>query len=235
MNKEKTLEAFSLIQNGQAQEGMNVLREEFLKNPNDWNVHYHTGMAWRMIGDLDRAILSYKKAIELCPVSEIAGHINYYGLGIAFQLKGELDNAIINLCKAHEIDKTSVQVLNSLGLTYKKKGDIQKALEIYDLAAQTMMKNIFEELIQSGHDPINVVSEDNNKIAVMNPDAFNRVPDKLKQDNLYCILQNNIGVCYAELGIIDEARKAFSESIQFIPDGMKYDAPFIALQQLDEE
>jgi len=231
MDDNRVTEAFDLLRQGQAQEGMNLLKTEFLKNPNDWRIHYHTGLAWRLVGDLDKAIFSYNRAIQLCPDNEM----NFYGVGIAYQLKGDFDNAIESLRKAYELNKNSVQVLNSLGLTYKKKGDIHKALEIYEHAEQTLMGNIFEELKQSGNEPLNDVSTvDSKKVVMINMDVFNLFPGKLKQDNLYCTLQNNIGVCYAILGNDDEARKAFNEAIQFTPDGMDYQAPIIGLRQLDE-
>jgi tetratricopeptide (TPR) repeat protein len=233
MDNNKVLRAFDLIKQGDAQSGMNLLKEEFLKTPYDWKIHYHTGMAWRIIGDLDKAIFSYKRAIQLCPDNESSGHINYYGLGIAFQLKGDFDNAIDNLRKAYQLDNTSVQALNSLGLTYKKKGDLEKAIEIYNHACQTMMNNIMQKLQAEGHEPTHQ-SPDDEKVAIVNMEIFNHVPGKLKEDNLYCMLQNNIGVCYAEMGKIEEAKSAFRESIQFIPDGFDYPAPYYGLQQLEE-
>ena len=232
MDNQKLQIAFNFLRQGQAQQGMNLLQEELSNNPNDWNIHYHIGLAWRQIGNMDKAISSYKRAIQLCPESE--NDMNFYGLGIAYQLQGDFDNSLDSLKKAYNLNKNSVAILNSLGLTYKKKDDIQKAIEIYNHAAQVLMSNIFEELKKEGQDVLDKVPDDE-KAAIVNMEVFNLVPAKLKQDNLYCILQNNLGTCYAELGQYDEARKAYSEAIAFTPDGMNYQDPIMALRQLDHE
>lgn len=211
-----------------------MLREEFIENPNDWRIQYHTGFAWRIIGDMEKSIFSYKRAIQLCPANESAGHMNYYGLGIVYQLIGDFDIALDNLRKAYQLDKTSVQVLNSLGLTYKKKDNLEKAIEIYNFACETLMNNIMRELESEGHrstfqDP------NDEKAAILNNELFNLIPGKLKEDIFYCTLQNNIAVCHAMLGQKEEARKAFREAITFTPEGSNYEAPIIGLKQLDDE
>lgn len=234
MNNEKVLLAFELIQSGHFQRGLDILVAESMRNPGDWTIHYHIGMAWRMVGDFDKAIMHYNKALEHCPQNLAAGHVIYFGLGIAYQLKRNFDQAIIYLKKAHEMDKTSVPVLNSLGLTYKKKGDIPKALETYNQAIRTLMNNILEELKNSSYQvKEEFIDGERKKVAMLNSDIFDRVRKKLKENDLYCTLLNNIGVCYAESGRVNEARAAFLESIEFIPDGMKYDDPYIGLQELE--
>ncbi len=235
MENHKISEVSYLLSQGKAHEAIDLLEEELLKYPDNWDIFYHLGFAWRIIGDFDKAISNYNKAIHLCPEGETANHMNYQGLGIVYQLKGEYDVAIDYLERAYKLDKSSVQSLNSLGLTYKKIGNIAKALELYELAAQTKMENIFEDLKKSGHNPFkNETSSENKRITFVNNDYINLVPVKLKDDMTYCILQNNIGTCYALLGKMEDAKNAFLESIEFIPVGMKYEEPYIGLRQLDE-
>ena len=52
---------------------------------------------------------------------------------------------------------------------------------------------------------------------------------------MYATLTNNIGNCYLEIGRASEARAAFLESIEFIPDGVEYEPPFHNLRALDSE
>jgi tetratricopeptide (TPR) repeat protein len=229
MNEVKVARALDHIRQGYAQEGMNLLREEFMLNPTDWKIHYHTGIAWRIIGDFDKAIHSYKQAVNFCPDN----FMNHYGLGIAYQLKNDFPNALQSLIQSHQLDKTSVEVLTSLGMTYKKIGDIDKAIEVYNFAVQTLMGNIMTELENEGMAPTNLSPDENS--AIVNMDIFQLVPLKLKEDNLYCTLQNNIGVCHAQLGQFEQAKKAFREAITFTPNGLEYDSPKIALRQLEED
>ncbi len=229
MNETKVARALDHIRQGYAQEGMNLLKEEFILNPTDWRIHYHTGIAWRIIGDFEKAIYSYQQAIHFCPDN----YMNHYGLGIVYQLNEDYPNALKSLIQAHKLENTSAEVLNSLGMTYKKIGDIEKALEVYNFAVQILMNNIMGELENDGINPTNLSPD--KKAAIVNMDIFSLVPIKLKEDNLYCTLQNNIGVCYATLGQYEQAKKAFREAITFTPDGFEYNSPKIALGQLEDD
>lgn len=229
MNEAKVARALDHIRQGYAQEGMNLLKEEFIVNPTDWKIHYHTGIAWRIIGDFDKAIHSYQQSVDFCHDN----FMNHYGLGIAYQLKSDFANALKSLIQAHQLEKTSVEVLNSLGMTYKKIGNIDKAMEVYNFAVQTLMGNIMTELENEGINPTNLSPDES--AAIVNMDIFQLVPVKLKEDNLYCTLQNNIGVCHTNLGQFEQAKKAFREAITFTPDGLDYNAPKNALSQLEDE
>lgn len=230
MDEQKVEKALETIRQGHEQAGIDLLNEEFIENPNDWRIHYHIGIAWRIIGDLPKAITSFQRAIQLCTDNRM----NYYELGTTYQLNGDLDNALQTLFKAHQLDKSSVEVLIGLALTIKKRGDIQKAIEVYSQATETLMSNIYEKLKQEGCQESNEVSNENSTGLNHETECFFLVPEKLKQDPLYCTIQNNIGVCYVDLGQYDEAKKALRDAIEYTPIGVDYKEPIIALRQLEE-
>jgi tetratricopeptide (TPR) repeat protein len=232
MNEQKELRAIEFIQQGQIKMGMDLLNEEYLKNPNNWSIHHFMGFAWRIIGDMEKAISSYKRAIQLAP-NEFA---NFHSIGIVYQLIGDFDNAIDNFRQAYALNKKAISSLNSLALTYKKKGNLNKALEIYDYAAQTLVHNIHEELRQAGdssildHNPL--TGEYDEGVGYFNIEFAMLIEERLKQDEIYCRLENNIAVCHTELGNIEEAKKCFLEAIEFTPEGMNYQEPIMGLNNL---
>lgn len=231
MDEQKIEKALETIRQGHSEDGMNLLNEELIENPNNWRIHYHTGIAWRIIGDLPKAITSFQRSIQLC----IDNRMNYYELGITYQLNGDLDNALQTLFKAHQLDKSSVEVLIGLALTIKKRGDIQKAIEVYSQATETLMSNIYEKLKEEGQNVNNKVPNDNPARLNHETECLFLVPEKLKQDPLYCTIQNNIGICYVDLGQYDEAEKAFIDAIEYTPISVDYQEPIIALRQLEEK
>jgi tetratricopeptide (TPR) repeat protein len=74
---------------------------------------------YKTIGDLNKAIYYYQKAIELSPKTA-----EYYNnLGIVYMLKDDYDEAIKMYTKALEINPSFTQVYSNLeiALRYKQK------------------------------------------------------------------------------------------------------------------
>ena len=58
--------------------------------------------------------------------------------------------------------------------------------------------------------------------------------DFYREEPLSYQVKNNLGVCLAELGFLEEAKKAFKESIKYTPIGLDYQAPIIALKEIED-
>src|SRR5690606_40278991 len=108
---------------------------------------------------------------------------------------------------------------------------IKSALEYYNKACEVLIENINIDIKKSGEEPFLKNVEE--KTAVFNTKFMTQVQTKLKEDLMYSILQNNIGICLALIGQVDKAKDAFKESIEFIPDGVVYEDPHLALQKID--
>lgn len=227
MTNDNTRRAIQLLQSGQPQDALEILKVEVSNNPTDQELNYNTAFAFRMVGDFDNAVKFYKRAIIINPNFYSA----HYGLGIVYQLIKDYDSSISELRKAIEIEPNVVDAYNSLALTFKRNGEIERALNTYNIALEKLVENCSRKIEERGIKPTNLSPD--KKVAIVNIEFMQQIPILLKQDFLYCTLQNGIGCCYAEIGKIDEARNAFLESIEFIPDGVKYDAPHYGLQQLD--
>lgn len=229
--QDNCIKAIQILQQGDVQTAFKILQQEVNQRYQDWVVHYYIGMAGRMIGDLDLAAKHYNKALELD-----GGNISTYkGLGVVYQLREEYELAIDFLHKAHLIDTRSVDILISLGLTYKKKGDIDQAIQVYQRAIRQHIDNISDRLKETGNPLLKQVqTKEGKRVGMINTDVFQRMPEELRKDLLYSTLQNNLGVCYAIIGDKVKATEAYQESIEFIPPGLDYKAPYFGLQQLKD-
>jgi tetratricopeptide (TPR) repeat protein len=120
----------------------------------------------------------------------------------------------------------------ALGLTYKETGNVQKALEIYEMG----INKLFDRAIKLIADEEGCFSSTNDKgerVLNVSPKAFERIRELCKMDVTFAALRNNMGTCFVELGDYDTARQMFSESIDFTPDGLSYDHPRYNLSCID--
>ncbi len=122
--------ATALLQSGREREGLDLLDwlvQQKLDNP---NLHSLRASARVAKGDVDGAIASYKKALELDPKSPLA----HYNLGFALGAKGDQDGAIASYKKALELDPKLAEAHHDLGSALGAKGDQDGAIASYKKA-----------------------------------------------------------------------------------------------------
>ena len=76
------------------------------------------------IGQYDKAISDYTKAIETDPKFAVA----YYSRGMAYRQKGQYDQAISDYTKAIETDPKLAMAYNNRGIAYEHKGQYDQAM-----------------------------------------------------------------------------------------------------------
>lgn len=81
------------------------------------------GLEAQRIGDLDRAMTLYQKAIELDPAYAVA----YNDLGIIYEANGFLDRAEASYLKATKVDPGFLSAYSNLASVYETKRDLKKA------------------------------------------------------------------------------------------------------------
>ncbi len=101
------------------------------KSPFKARGYNYLGLAYHKAGDVDNAILEYKKGLSLNPF-EIEAHIN---LGVAYFYKGLADKAITHFKHAIEINPNNADAHYNLGIAFGSKGE-------HDLAYEEMRKGI---------------------------------------------------------------------------------------------
>lgn len=112
-------------------DGLSLWSDNTKKSPLKARVYNYSGLAYHKVGDMDNAILQYKKSLSLDPFN-IEARIN---LGVSYFHKGLVDKAIINFKHALEINPKNADAHYNLGIAYGAKG-------LDDLAYKEMLKGI---------------------------------------------------------------------------------------------
>jgi tetratricopeptide (TPR) repeat protein len=109
--------------------------------------HVSRGLAWRMKGDLQRAVADIGDAIRLNPNDALA----YNNRAFIWRELGEVDNAIADLTEAIRINPMPrsdfggpghVNAYSNRGLAFQMKGDYERALADYDVAIKLDPKDL---------------------------------------------------------------------------------------------
>lgn len=195
------------------------------------SLHYHRGFLQRAAGDLLGAEHHYRAALRLDPQLVAAWH----GLGISLQLQQRFAEAVdafeTGLCLA----PAHLATLNSLALTHKLAGHLERALVLYQEAQATLVSEVFDTL-RKEHEGNPAFIDDSDRTTLMLGAQYLELSRQaLVEDGRYKIIMNNIGQCLVALGRTDQARAALVESISFIGDDETYDDPRVSLAALERD
>ena len=98
-----------------------------LKSPDKARGHNNLGLAYKEAGDLDKALMYFRRTLELEP-DMTATRLN---LGLIYDMSGKYEEALDEYAKVADKWPTSYEVYNNMGLVYRKLGLYSKAVEAY--------------------------------------------------------------------------------------------------------
>ena len=101
-----------------------------LLNPQNDGALVNRGIAYRRIGDIDRAIRDYENAIRLNPNAADA----FNNRGNAFRAKEEFDRAIRDYDEAIRLDPHYAHAFNNRGIIFLDMGEADRAILDFDRA-----------------------------------------------------------------------------------------------------
>ena len=142
--------ALGLVQRGDFEVALPLLNSLLSDNPDDHNLYYLAGQCLRQMNRISEAIPLLKRSTELEP--ESAPY--WLALGIALQLIEDFEGAVEALRAAIKIDANYVTAINSLALTRKKMGELDKALDDYDTGVTVLAQEIVRGFNNSRSSPI---------------------------------------------------------------------------------
>ena len=154
-------------------------------------------------GEYDKAIESYKKAIEINPKKDDA----YYNMGISYDDNGEYDKAIESYKKAIEINPKKDKTYYNMGIAYSENKQYDKAIESYKKAIEINPKkddayyNMGIAYIENKQ--YDKAIESYKKAIEINP----------KNDKTYY----NMGIAYIENKQYDKAIESYKKAIEINP------------------
>lgn len=137
--------AIELMKGQRFGEALHLLRRAIEQDPSQWNAWYMAGQCCRYLNDVDGAIDYLSRAAKLKKDEPPI----FLALGIAFQLNTQWDDAIEAFRRAIEIDSDYELAYNSLALTQKKRGELDKALHNYDAGAKAIARRIAKAMQNS--------------------------------------------------------------------------------------
>jgi tetratricopeptide (TPR) repeat protein len=131
-------------------EALPLLRRAIEADPSQWNAWYMAGQCCRFLNDIDGAIAHLGRAAELkrdeAPV--------FLALGIAHQLRSQWADAVEAFRQAITIAPDYELAYNSLALTQKKAGALDKALHNYDAGAKALARRLVKATRNGRNSPI---------------------------------------------------------------------------------
>jgi len=86
--------------------------------------HRNIGKSLLKLGQLDSAIQSFKRAVELDP----KGGKNYYSIALIYEMKDEIEEALSHFKRALELNPEHVEARYHLAKILRRKGRIQEAM-----------------------------------------------------------------------------------------------------------
>ena len=219
--------------------------------PHNRDAVFELGMIYQTAGDCKRAI----EFIERAASSE-GGEVNLEkqidilnSLGLTYKMSGDSKRALQRYNVALELlaqfiyEKVKKQPLQGIDFTSAKsssEGWTRLALQV---AIKNSAKDGIKEIrTPSGETAVKLLQQnplmgvsfyDKDGARYLLPSYFSSFFDALKHNFFYSTIIYNIGVLYAKGGDTEEARKCFTESIEFIPEGIDYPLPLLALKELE--
>ncbi|HEY9880099.1 MAG TPA: tetratricopeptide repeat protein [Leptolyngbyaceae cyanobacterium] len=100
-----------------------------------YELHYHLGLAYRHLQQLDQAEQHYQLALQqpLLPRLKLGAQIN---LGSLYKHTGQISKAIAQFEQAADIDPSSAQVYFNLGVAHRVNGNLDCAIAAYQRAIE---------------------------------------------------------------------------------------------------
>ncbi len=220
--------AIDLMDQQKFAEASRIFVQLIAEDQSDWSLHYMAGQCFRFEEKFSDAIYYLSTAAELNPYESAT----FLALGIVLQLSGDYTMALIKLKYAVELDPKNPNIYNSIGLTYRIVGNYPEAIEWYSKAVEILLSEASAIAKEDKEKCYKDEVIDGKKVRTILPYLFEKIHEVLRSNPMYAIIKNNIGVCLAELGDLESACKVFKESIEFIPEGYDYSAPYNYLDAL---
>lgn len=142
------------VAQGAYAEAIPLLRRALQEAParweHTWHLHYLLGQSLRFTADHEGALQHLREATRLKTDDPSV----WLAFGIALQTQGEYEDAKRAFAQALDIDRDHVNSYNSLALTQKMMGELDKALHNYDAGILAITRLIMRDLVNDRSAPI---------------------------------------------------------------------------------
>ena len=169
---------------------------------------FQQGSVFIMLGQMNKAIEAYSRAIEHYPNNPST----YHNRGVAYYIKGDYDRVIIDYTKVIELKSDDAESYYNRGKVYQEKGDIDFAIADFNTVVQ-LKSDYTKAYIDRGiayydKGEYDRAIEDYTKAIHLNPNHANAY--------------NNRGNAYIGKGEYDRAIKNFDKAIDIEPNNTMF-------------
>ena len=227
-----------LYSNGQVQEALDSVGDLIKDYPNEAILFNINGACYASLGQLDTAVKSYEKALDIKPDYADA-HNN---LAITFQELGQLDAAVKSYEQALAFKPDYAEAFNNLGIVLKELGQLDIALKSYEkilairpdfaeahfnLAVTLQNLGRLDAAVKSYEQALAIKPDYadahyNLGLALQNLGQLDAAVKSYEQALAikpdYAEAHNNLGVTLKDLGQLDAAVKNFEQALAIKPD-----------------
>ena len=212
-----------------------VLTEKYPDRFILWNL---MGAAAAQIGQLDRAVFAFKKAINIKPGSaELYNNIGnvffeqkkmddalaayfkstsikpnyadaYCNMANVLKHQGHLDEALTTYKKALSIKPDNAEVYNNIGTALRDQGKLEAAIEAFKKALSIKPKYL------GAYFNMGLTLQDQGKLA----EAIEAYTKALSVNPNYAEAHNNMGVTLQDQGKLEEAIEVYTKALSINPD-----------------
>ena len=202
--KDELQSLIALYNNGQLAlvvEQAQILTKQYPKAFAVWNL---LGASAAQIGQLDQAIVAFKRVLAIKPDYADA----YNNMGIALKDQGKLEEAIQAYNKALAIKPDYAEAFINMGNALQEQGKLVEAIEAYN-EALAVKPNYADTCYNMG-----VTLEEQGKLEEA-IEAYNKALS-LKPD--YAEAYNNMGIVLKDQGKLEESIEAYNKALSIKPD-----------------
>ena len=172
--------------------------------PDESLLHNISGVCRQETGELEMAVQSFERALEINPDFADA----HYNLGLTLQKLNQLDAAIKSYKETLSIEPNYIKVHNNLGAIYLELGQIDNAIKSYENVLIIQPDNA-----EAHHNLGNALNE----LGKLD-DAIKSYEQALSIQPSYFEVHNNLGSIYYELGQRDQAINSYKQALSINPD-----------------
>ena len=204
-NLQKEIDSIiSEFSNGKTQIALNRTLILIDSHPNQSVLFNLSGACYASLGEISKAIESYKKAILIQPSYARA----YFNLAITFHENGDIDEAIKSYENALQLDSNYAEAYNNLANLFKEIGQNDNSIKSFEKALE-----VRPDYLEACYSLAMIYHEEERY-----HEAFTKYEIVLKGKKNFSQAWFNYGLVLRKLNKNDEAMKSFEKALALKPD-----------------
>lgn len=229
MTEEQWKRYEQFMESGDLKGAEELLSHHLKYSPDDWNALYVLGVNLRLQERFDESISLLERARELNPHD---AHI-LLALGISKQLVDDLPGSVEMLQTAIQLNPILIEAYNSLGITLRRLGKFNEALDVYNKGIDKLVAQVVQEMEGNRSQYYRDEEVDGELTTYVLPQWSDALIARIKSNITYAIMLNNVGLCLEGLGRLEEAKQKYRDAISFTPANSVYPDPVDSLERLE--